>query len=283
MDEIASHMESGGEDPHMGTDQTARMQNTLREMGSPDDLGRGLRNVHRPTPWLEFAVIFVPAYLIFHWIAVLLFDTTRETGSVMAMVITLLLSMLLAGFSAWRRLNIALFFWLPEAAIRSLMVLFRQSHWLWQGSVTPEKIFWNFLIVALTAACMWIIWQNRKDFLLVAFGGLPFLGTLANIITFQLARVYPLEFHNPVILGIGLTSIIEVASLAAFVLLRNRQLRWLALLLGTANYTVMMALAVRGHPWLVAMYTIYTAVLLMMWWLDPYNRAARDMQTGSYA
>ena len=45
MEEIQSHMESGENDPRMGTNGEQRRDRLMKEMGSPEDLGRGFRSV----------------------------------------------------------------------------------------------------------------------------------------------------------------------------------------------------------------------------------------------
>ena len=48
LDEIAAHIESGAEDPALGANAEERQAHLMSEIGSPEQMGRGLRQVHHP-------------------------------------------------------------------------------------------------------------------------------------------------------------------------------------------------------------------------------------------
>jgi hypothetical protein len=57
LNEIASHIESGGEDPGQGKDPLEREQRVMAEMGSPEHMEGGLRRVHRRSRWIDLLLV----------------------------------------------------------------------------------------------------------------------------------------------------------------------------------------------------------------------------------
>ncbi|MBI4927165.1 MAG: hypothetical protein HY835_05325, partial [Anaerolineae bacterium] len=53
IEEIAAHIEAGEKDPDLGHDDVDRAGRLENELGSPDELGRRMRQVHRPKRWLD--------------------------------------------------------------------------------------------------------------------------------------------------------------------------------------------------------------------------------------
>jgi hypothetical protein len=72
LDEIASHFEAGQNDPQLGSTPEERKTNLMNEMGSPSELGQGLRNVYRPNRLVDFLLVFIPVYLLFPLVVPLL-------------------------------------------------------------------------------------------------------------------------------------------------------------------------------------------------------------------
>ena len=67
LEEIRGHFESDEGDPSMGHDLAQRRQKLEAEMGSPQQLAQGFRNVHRPDRWL--AVFFLIPNRSIRWLA----------------------------------------------------------------------------------------------------------------------------------------------------------------------------------------------------------------------
>src|SRR5512146_238944 len=81
LDEIASHLESGQQDPHLG-DEAQREHKVLAEMGAPEQMGRGLRGLYRPNRLVDLLWLYIPdviaSYLIYAIVASLHPILTRE-------------------------------------------------------------------------------------------------------------------------------------------------------------------------------------------------------------
>ena len=59
-EDIAGHIGMDQNDPGFAADPEARSQRLAAEMGSPGDLSRALRNVYRPSRWLDFLLVVFP-------------------------------------------------------------------------------------------------------------------------------------------------------------------------------------------------------------------------------
>ena len=71
VEEISSHIDEGLSDPDLGeTDE--RPEQLAVKMGSPQEMGRRLNNVHRPRRWQEYLMIVIPQIFILPFITWLL-------------------------------------------------------------------------------------------------------------------------------------------------------------------------------------------------------------------
>ncbi len=283
--EIASHLEDGEQDETRGPDPAARRERVLAEMGTPDQMGGGFRAVYRPNPWLDFLLIFVPVYLFFPLIDVLynLFtrggiyrDEGQFFGFTIRAVILLGLAML---FVSARRRSLLLFaFWAPDVIARLVSLISREGRWIpglsggWFSLV--ETLLADLLLIALTYWLGRTVWKNRGNLLIVLFALQPIIGSLFGYVTtsYGLAHSISPDYPNWRMGGFGVLNILEVASLAGFILLRPRDLRWAAFLVGMGNYTALMVYAYWPNPVLISLWMSYTAVLVVLWAVDRWRR-----------
>jgi len=63
LEEIGSHLEAGAQDPGLDPDPERRKEKLMAEMGSPAQLDRGFRDVHRPGRLVDFLLILLPSLL----------------------------------------------------------------------------------------------------------------------------------------------------------------------------------------------------------------------------
>lgn len=282
--EVAAHIEEGERDDRE-PDLVARRQRILDEMGSPADMGAGFRDVYRPNRWLEFLLIVIPAYLFFPLINVLynLFtrggiyrDENQFFGFTIRAVILLGLVML---FISIRRRSLLLFaFWAPDVIARLVSLISREGSWLpsLSGGLYSlvETLLADLLLIALTFLLSRTVWKNRANLLIVLFALQPIIGTLFGGFTTQYGisnGIYP-HYPNSILFGEVFNNVLEITSLAGFILLRPRDLRWAAFLLGMGKFTAFMVISYWPNPLLVTVWASYTAILFVMWAIDGRRR-----------
>ena len=237
LDEIASHIESGEEDPHLG-DEGEREQRVVAEMGSPEQMGRGLRGLYRPNRVVDLLWILGP-YFVLDSLAKQMFYLT---GQYLEARLLIGLSVLLA-LVGWKRRSVPLMvFWITDAICLLASVMISQNRWN-PGVETVPGTVWQGLIdfAALAALLIWLVrllQQSHFDLLLVELALLPIVLTGANYVTsrllLQLDTVSRDEIlQTPVFIAVYLA---WAVGMALFILSKQRNLRWIGLTLASTSY-----------------------------------------------
>src|SRR5271157_1001273 len=65
IEEISTHFDSGEDDPDLGTEIDLRRQKMLSEMGSPKQMGKGFRAIHRPGRLIDYLLILIPTLAVY--------------------------------------------------------------------------------------------------------------------------------------------------------------------------------------------------------------------------
>jgi len=282
LEEIAGHIEAARDDPGFAHDPEGRSQRLAAEMGSPEDMSRGLREVHRPNRWIDCLLVMLPGILVLPWVNVILQLLFPQAGELtfassalfIGIRVTIALHAGLVIVSLLRGSRALLAFWLPETILTIFVLCFREKRWqLMRGyfNSSPggviESLFWLALLTAL-AVWLMIFLQRTREPLLRVLALLPFLFTAGNMAAGSLISTggFPGGYNLPqwTLFGyFGPHQVGHVIWPVLFYLSRQRPLRWLGLLVYALPLALMNLLASTLYPALVMLWS--TPVLLVVW------------------
>jgi len=294
IEEITGHIEEGQNDPHLGSNAQERNKKLDVEMGSPSELGRKLKEIHRPNRWVDFFLVFIPSEVLKYPILIILsmaFGGMSRINSswasepyIMASIrVSFLLAILLVVIAKQRQSLTLLLFWLPQSIISVFTLLFREKRWLPQSPFntqligTIESIFWLTLMALLVSWLAYLIWTNHRNPLLVVLALIPILITFGNttlgsyISTGQFPGGYQLPNLNILVVygfPFGLYQISVVIWPLLFYVFRNQQVRWLGLLLYAVPLSMMNLVASINYPILTAIWVIPSLIVIIVWLVD---------------
>jgi hypothetical protein len=285
LDEVASHLESGADDETRGSDPMIRQEDVLAEMGTPGEMGGGFQAVYRPNRWLDFLLIFVPVYLVYPLLNFLynLFSDgsiyhSESRFYAFSLRAVIVLGVVMVIVAIQRRSLLLFAFWIPDVICRLVVLISRESPETFTPGVDLLSALEMWFAYILTfGLAYWLarnVWRHRSNLLIVLFALQPIIGTVFGYITsgYILAQGITPNYPNWSVAGIQVQSMMELISLAGFVLLRSRNMRWAALLLGMGNYSAMMVYAYWPNPLLISLWALFGAVLLIFWNIDLRRR-----------
>jgi hypothetical protein len=266
LEEIASHLESGEQDPHMGKDAELRRQKTLQEMGGPERLGSGLKKVHHPEGWLDFLLVLLPWLL--EWVVLAAFRITDPAASLPYRIGFGLVCLALVLVGLRRRSNLLVLTWissftawiltvlgpigglsfpkivLDPASLQYVMTFSSpaalQVVWF-KGLQFGEGIFWLLMFAGALYLLGWTIWRNRSDALIVAYALLVctslILGYLVPLLQAQSGWMdrlqgYAFRSFGAMMVWMDTPLVFTLLALVAYGILfiaYRRPLRWTAL------------------------------------------------------
>lgn len=290
--ELASHIESGQED------SSRKEEQTMAEMGTPKDMGKGFHSVYRPNRWVDFLLIIVPIYLITpllaaaYWrIAGPAIDWNQEIYMGMSIRFALLIALVMTIVAAQRRSLLLFAFWSPDALARLITLITREQRWqhafdpVRGGMVVLESLLYLAVLLGIFFWLMRTVWMNRTNYLIVIFALQPLIGTLVGWATtsYGLANGIIPQFPNWRMGVYNVQIVIEVLCLAGFVLLRPRDLRWLFFFIGMVYYGVIMVVAYWPNLVPVGLWLLYVTLVAILWGLDLTTRRHFDLEDGHQA
>ncbi len=242
LDEIVSHIECGKEDPSLGE------RRTMDEMGNPKQMGRGLRNVHRPGRLVDLFFVLIPSLSISPLIQMLvnfydgpIIDWSKvDPHMFLRGWIPFLLAMLLTMVGIQRRSTPLTLFWFTHSVgLLVFPILMSRVDFMPGMEWIPYGVIQRFIVYALLIGLLcWIIVilkQNRFDMLLVMFALLPLLMFAAN---FSISRTIVestiphirVELSGNMLANLG-SGFAWIIGLSLFFLVPTRDARWLGILL----------------------------------------------------
>lgn len=234
MEEIHSHMESGETDPGMGSDSPRRRERLMKEMGSPEDMGQGLKAVHRPNRLMDYLLVAIPYTLSLYFTAFYL--QLRPQHPWMDIRLNVIMDLVLVAIALWRRSTLVILFWINIAAMQLLYIVL-QGVWQPYWYFGLQTILWGILLVALLVFFGRIVWQNRHDPLIMVYALLPLCTQLLGTAVWS---IQPVTYvYNPLDRSL-LTVFLRLqegnaefygtlVTMALFFLAANRDARWIAL------------------------------------------------------
>ena len=301
IEEVSSHIDEGLSDPDLGEAKERAQQLALR-MGSPQEMGRRLNNVHRPRRWLEYLMIVIPQIFILPFVTWLLIAIPNAgptmnpkaddffmyfgiRGAILVRVVMVVMGIIL--YKRRGRLT-ALLFWLCSLCLDIFSLCIREKRWLSDvfnrnfGSVI-ETIFWSAAIIGLLIYILYLLFKEKEP-LFFTLAAIPFLITAGNLIstvllyTGGLAQGYALPDWR--LLGhLRLYTLSMLIWPALFLFPKQRIFHWFALLV----YTVPMAAPnlVASSPYLLLILLWTTPILLVsLSWIFDVKNGKRLTPTG---
>ena len=281
LEEIGSHIESGEEDPGMGSNLEERRQRLAAEMGTPVEMGRGLRGVHRPRRLADLLLVILPLYGLFSLLLPLFVAIGKRQVQVADPWLAWILRIEIAvgiGLSlvgSRRHSALLMAFWIPDALARIITLMTREGRWdLFGSSFSLETIFLGVVLVGLLVWLADLLNKNRRDLLLIWFALMPLISTAFGVGALALQTIYGVVPHygNSLVGQFVIRTALEVISLGVFFLVSNRNWRWLALAFAALLTTVGSASLYWPNPMLVSLWAAHTAVVLVGWWTDWHSR-----------
>jgi hypothetical protein len=305
IEEIATHIEEGQTDPHLGHDALERNQKLEAEMGSPHDLGRGLEQVHRPNRWLDFLLVFIPFEVLKYPLLTLLllfFGNLARTNSspfsepylVTSIRAFFLLYGLMVLIALRRRSLDVLFFWLPQTILIAFTLIFREKRWMLQSPFNAhqagmiESLLWLILLAGMLSWLAYLLWVNRRNSLLIVLALIPFLITVENMSLVpyisggQFSGGYWLPDWNLIVIAgfpLGLYQVSVLLWPLLFYVSRQWQIRWVGLLLNAAPLALLNFVASTPYKQLAALWVIPIALVLTGWLIDLLRHAHHPEMT----
>jgi hypothetical protein len=284
IEEISSHIESGEDDPKMGKTGDERKKKIMAELGSPQDMSGGFKAIYRNDRLIDYLFIAIP-YLLYPFLN-MLYMRLMPTYSWADIRLDILIHLPLVLIGMWRKSALLTLFWITTIATQIIaMLLITQGYY---GSL--QIAIWSLFVLGLLLLLGRILWQNRHDTLISAFGLLPLIMCFVGS---TLAIIHPgtgtSHIYGPIdrllldvyvnVAGFGggyLPFYGTLGTMALFFLVMNRNVRWLALGL----YGLVMALsrdflnlsdASQGlmNPPIYLFYVLVPLILIFLgWWLS---------------
>jgi hypothetical protein len=300
LEEIAAHIETGDKDPRLGSDAAARARILAREMGSPEDLGRGLHRVHRPKRWIDYLLVVGPGLampLVVSLVMLLLFpqpglpDWAAPTNY-FGIRLTLVFHVILVGVALRRGGAGLLAYWLPSALLTAFALLYREKRLeLWGGSANAsavgvlESLFWLAVFAGLMAWLVRFLYQQRRDPQIGALTLLLILTAASNLATglVVVSGGFEQGYHLPewTLFGhFGPYQVSQVLWPALFYLRRERAVRWLGLLIYALPFSLMNLAASTSYPALVGVWVLPVAWVAGFWLVEVVRKRAGPESTG---
>ncbi len=285
IEEIAAHIEAGEKDPGLGGDAAARAVRLEKELGSPDELGRRLCQVHRPGRWLDYFLVVLPTVLIYPllpliatWVSGSSLPTESFTWTSLRLMIGFQAGLLL--ISRWKASPGVLIHWLASISLVIVGLLLSGTRWPWLPADVaariallplPEIGFWLTALVLLLIWMVGVVRRQRSEPLLVILAVIPFLFAAANYaagLTQLYYQVDQARYGIPILGWFGLYQVASFIWPALFFLARQRDLRWAGLMLLPITYLVYNFWPYHSYPVVVMLYLLPACLVLVAWGRD---------------
>jgi hypothetical protein len=292
FDEIASHiesrMENGSDDP------SVEKRRLMDEMGTPEQMERALRDVHRPNHLVDLLLVLVP-YLILPRLIQLLISAFYGPLQEWAVVdphlylggrISFILAVLLATLGHRRRSVPLVIFWVTDSLCTLVSLMMREQRFIpGQEAILGSWIESLFLLAILIGLIFWLVQilkQHHFDMLLLIYALLPLLLMAANFISVQVALrsnvpnqvTWGLPFG---LLGILGYQLFWATGMAIFFLFHSRDIRWIGLLLVGFNDVYPQIFAYSASLPLLLIWSLLLTLVFLGWVLDRRRRRANKL------
>jgi hypothetical protein len=288
VEEISTHFESGEDDPAQGMDQEQRRQKLLSEMGLPEQMGKGFRDIHRPGRLIDYLLILIPTAVVYIFAR---FSLHNELLNISGMLVRVVIAysifcILMVAIGFLRRSLYLKLYWIVILGVWStgmpglifgIQIKDTALAWMFVPGITyltyssfppggpwVEWILPSLILLLLLSLVVWMIWQVRHDLLTVAYASLlAILGVLSfyrftvelydsTVLTWIQNSYYLYAITTgPLASDIWhfVTTWIPFVFLGLFFLADGRDLRWLALAFSFCASGILEILSIRLSPY----------------------------------
>lgn len=199
----------------------------MAELGSPGQMAKGFKIIYQPDGLIDYLLVAIPLLLNTSFNLLLVNMMPRYPW--FDVRVEVLFRLLLIGIGIWRGSKLLTLAWAPRTAVQIVAMLV-----LTQGYFLHQSIIWLPALLGVVYLIGRIIWQNRRDALIVIYGLLPLIiGGLGlalyfvpevqswpGRIDFSLLQVFS-RFS-------GFLDGLNIVALAVIFLVKNRNFRWAA-------------------------------------------------------
>jgi hypothetical protein len=264
IEEIGSHIESGEEDACMGKEPSQRKDKLMAELGSPEKMAKGFNRVYQQDGLIDFLLVAIPLLLNTSINLLLLGMMPRYPW--FDVRVEVIFRLVLIGIGIWRGSKLLILGWAPRTAVQIVGMLAQPG-----GYYLQQSIIWFPVLLGLVYLIGRVVWQNRRDTLIVIYGLLPLIIggfglALYSVPSFQISN----GSANLSVLQVfsrfsGVLDVLNIIALAVIFLIKNRDFRWAAL----AIYGLILGSWVTApREVLIIWVALPLITVLLGWWLD---------------
>ena len=227
IEEIGSHIESGEEDPRLGKDPPQRRKKLMAELGSPGQMAKGFKIIYQPDGLIDFLLVAIPLLLNTSFNLLLVNMMPRYPW--FDVRVEVLFRLLLIGIGIWRGSKLLILAWAPRTAVQIFAMLA-----VTQGYYLHQSIIWIPIFLGVAYLTVRLVWQNRRDALIIIYGLLPLIIGGLGLALYSVSEVqnWSGRIDLSILLVFSRYSVIldglNILALAVIFLSKNRNFRWAA-------------------------------------------------------
>jgi hypothetical protein len=299
--EIQHHIEEGLQDEQNGASPEERLEKTMKEMGSSDELANGFYQTHGRNTWVDVLWAVGPLLGIMLagiWLVEPLFSLARFLPFItLYSLLYLVVCSAMVWLSFRRKRAMLELWWLSWSLVFLVDAFYGQLQWgkwirsgdLPGGLLIPQSwgllLFWAAALLLIGSIAASRLWRYRQNGALIAFFTVPWIFTLLSkgmqIVETWFNPAYNQMPYNDYLLYALVSAtdwwkalkVVAYLSLAAAVMLvPKRQARWLLIAGFSAVYIAGTALVWRLSVPTVTLFSLLAAAP-MLWgaWVDFKN------------
>ena len=268
IEEIGSHIESGEEDPRLGKDPPQRRKKLMAELGSPGQMAKGFKIIYQPDGLIDYLLVAIPLLLNTSFNLLLVNMMPRYPW--FDVRVEVLFRLLLIGIGIWRGSKLLMLAWAPRTAVQIVAMLA-----VTQGYYLHQSIIWIPVLLGVVYLTGRLIWQNRRDALIVIYGLLPLI---VGGLGLAFSSTLNVQFLNgrielSILQAFSRFSVIldglNIVALAVIFLVKDRNYRWVAV----AIYGLILGSWMAGSREVLFTWVVVPLVMVFVgWWLDQLLR-----------
>jgi hypothetical protein len=243
----------------------------MAELGSPEQMAKGFKIIYQPDGLIDFLLVAIP--LLFNTSINLLMVSLMPRYTWFDVRVEVLFRLLLIGIGIWRGSKLLTLAWAPRTAVQIIAMLV-----ITQGYYLHQSIIWIPVLLGVVYLTGRLVWQNRRDPLIVIYGLLPLI---IGCLGLALDSVREVQIWLPKIdLSIlqvfsRYSSILDglnIVALAVIFLVKDRNFRWAAV----AIYGLIIGSWIASSREVLFIWVVVPLLIVFLgWWLDQFLRRQR--------
>jgi hypothetical protein len=273
IEEIGSHIESGEEDPRLGKDPPQRRKKLMAELGSPGQMAKGFKIIYQPDGLIDYLLVAIPLLLNTSFNLLLVNMMPRYPW--FDVRVEVLFRLLLIGIGIWRGSKLLILAWAPRTAVQIVAMLA-----VTQGYYLHQSIIWIPVFLGVAYLTVRLVWQNRRDALIVIYGLLPLIIGGLGLALYSVSEVqnWSGRIDLSILQVFSRYSVIldglNILALAVIFLFKNRNFRWAAV----AIYGLILGSWISAPREVLYIWVVLPLITVLLGlWLDQSLRRQRRL------